>query len=52
MSTTTFGLTLLIVGMGGTLATLAVIAGCLRLLTKLFPAETPDGDRQGGSDHA
>ncbi|MBI5690877.1 MAG: hypothetical protein HZC55_12380 [Verrucomicrobia bacterium] len=52
MSTTTFGLTLLIVGMGGTLVTLAVIAGCLRLLTKLFPAENSDSDRSGGPGHA
>ena len=52
MTTTTFGLTLLIVGMGGTLATLWLLVGCLRLLTKLFPADDDgDGDK-GGPDHA
>lgn len=50
MSTLTFGLTLLVVGMGGTLATLALLAGCLHLLTKLFPAEDADGGKCGGSD--
>jgi len=52
MNTTTFGLTLLLVGMGGTLVTLALLAGCLQLLTKIFPAE-PDADpTKGGSGDA
>ena len=52
MSTFTFGLTLLVVGMGGTLATLALLAGCLHLLTKLFPAEDAGRGKDGGADHA
>jgi Na+-transporting methylmalonyl-CoA/oxaloacetate decarboxylase gamma subunit len=48
MTTTTFGITLLVVGMGGTLATLWLLAGCLKLLTKLFPADEVDGDENGG----
>lgn len=51
MSTLTFGLTLLVVGMGGTLATLALLAGCLHMLTKLFPAEDAVRGKDGGSDH-
>jgi hypothetical protein len=51
MSTLTFGLTLLVVGMGGTLATLALLAGCLHLLTKLFPAEDAGDGQDGGPDH-
>lgn len=51
MSNITFGLTLLVVGMGGTLVTLGVIAGCLHLLTKLFPAENGPEGAEGGSDH-
>lgn len=34
-----FGLTMLVVGMGGTLITLAVIALVIRVLTAIFPAE-------------
>ena len=52
MTNTTFGLTLLVVGMGGTLATLALLAGCLRLLKKLFPAEDGKDAKPGGPDHA
>jgi Na+-transporting methylmalonyl-CoA/oxaloacetate decarboxylase gamma subunit len=51
MNTFTFGMTLLVVGMGGTLATLALLAGCLHLLTKLFPAEEAGDDAAGGSGH-
>lgn len=52
MSTLTFGLSLLVVGMGGTLATLAFLAGCLHLLTKLFPAEDATSGKDGGSGDA
>ena len=52
MNTFTFGLTLLVVGMGGTLATLWLLAGCLTLLTKLFPADDESDRTKGGSDHA
>lgn len=37
-----FGLTMLVIGMGGTLLTLTVMAFILRLLTKIFPAERTD----------
>jgi hypothetical protein len=52
MTTLTFGLTLLVVGMGGTLATLALLAACLHLLTKLFPADDAPAGKDGGPDHA
>lgn len=53
MNHTTFGLTLLVVGMGGTLLTLWVLTLLLRLITYLFPAEPADPKRQaGGTDHA
>lgn len=52
MSTFTFGLTLLVVGMGGTLATLALIAACLHWLTKIFPAESGSEGKKGERDDA
>lgn len=52
MTNTTFGLTMLVVGMGGTLATLWLLTGLLRLLTRLFPAETKPVPPAGGDDHA
>jgi Na+-transporting methylmalonyl-CoA/oxaloacetate decarboxylase gamma subunit len=39
MDNLTFGLTLIVVGMGGTLATLAVFALFMALLTRIFPAK-------------
>ncbi len=39
MDTLSFGLTLLVVGMGGTLAALALLAGLMNLLKKLFPVK-------------
>jgi len=41
MDNLTFGLTLMIVGMGGTLAALGVLAILMSLLKKIFPA-TPE----------
>ena len=41
MDNLTFGLTLMIVGMGGTLAALGVLAVLMGLLKKIFPA-TPE----------
>ena len=37
MDNVTFGLTMLIVGMGGTVAALAVLALIMNLLKKIFP---------------
>ena len=37
MDNLTFGLTMLIVGMGGTVAALAVLALIMNLLKKIFP---------------
>jgi Na+-transporting methylmalonyl-CoA/oxaloacetate decarboxylase gamma subunit len=51
MSPFAFGITLLVVGMGGTLATLGLLALLLRLLTVLFPSDREDANREGG-DHA
>ena len=39
MDDATFGLTLLIVGMGGTLLTLWLLGWLLRLLTRLLPPD-------------
>jgi hypothetical protein len=47
MSTLHFGLTLLVLGLGGTLATLGLLAGCLRVLTHLFPPETGPAPQPG-----
>lgn len=42
MDNVTFGLTMLIVGMGGTLLTLWLLGLLLRLMTRLLP---PDDDK-------
>jgi hypothetical protein len=42
MDNLTFGLTMLIVGMGGTLLTLWLLGLILRALTKLLPADETD----------
>ncbi len=39
MDNLSFGLTLLVVGMGGTLVALALLAALMNLLKKLFPAK-------------
>ncbi len=39
MDKVSFGLTLLVVGMGGTLAALALLAALMNLLKKLFPVK-------------
>jgi hypothetical protein len=36
-----FGLTMLAVGMGGTLLTLLAMVGIIRALTMIFPVENP-----------
>ncbi len=42
--TLVFGLTMLVVGMGGTLLTLMLMAVIIRALTAVFPVEkAPDG---------
>lgn len=41
-----FGLTMLVVGMGGTLLTLTVMAFLIRALTSIFPAEREE-DKTG-----
>jgi hypothetical protein len=53
MNNTTFGLTLLLVGMGGTLLTLWVLTLLLRLIMHLFPAEAAGTKHStGGHDRA
>lgn len=42
MSNTTFGLTLLIVGMGGTLLTLFLLTLLIQGITKLLPPAKPE----------
>jgi Na+-transporting methylmalonyl-CoA/oxaloacetate decarboxylase gamma subunit len=50
MDTFTFGLTLLVVGMGGTLLVLFLLTLVIRGLTALFPArETSENER--GAPH-
>lgn len=48
MSQATFGLTLVLVGMGGTLVTLWVLTLLLGLLTRIWPAESA---RKGDEPH-
>lgn len=42
MDNLTFGLTLLVVGMGGTMAALGTLAVMMGLLKKIFPAREDD----------
>lgn len=42
MDNLTFGLTLLVVGMGGTLIALALLAAIMNLLKKLFPVKNEE----------
>ncbi len=39
MDNLTFGLTLMVVGMGGTLVTLALLAVIMNVLKKIFPVQ-------------
>lgn len=52
MDNRTFGLTLLLVGMGGTMLTLYLLTLLLQVLTRLLPVrpEKP-ADAQGGNSH-
>jgi Na+-transporting methylmalonyl-CoA/oxaloacetate decarboxylase gamma subunit len=53
METQTFGLTLLVVGMGGTMLTLYLLTLLIGLITRLLPVrpEKPAGET-GGQPHA
>ena len=44
----TFGLTMLIVGMGGTLLTLGVMSVIMTILKKLFPYREEVGNKKAG----
>lgn len=46
MNNTVFGLTMLVVGMGGTLATLFLITLVIRALVLLFPVRPDDGEEK------
>ncbi len=46
MSNLTFGLTLILVGMGGTLLTLAFFSVLMTLLKKLFPVPKETSEEQ------
>jgi hypothetical protein len=35
----TFGLTMMVVGIGGTFVTMAILIGAIQLLKKIFPVE-------------
>lgn len=47
MSEGVFGLTMLVVGMGGTLLTLAILVGAIRLLTIFLPPRPPEDETKG-----
>lgn len=47
MENITFGVTMLVVGMGGTLLTLFALTWVIRGLTALFPVETEDNEKKG-----
>ena len=45
----TFGLTMLIVGMGGTLLTLGVMSVIMTILKKIFPHREEAGNKKSGA---
>ncbi len=47
----TFGITMMIVGMGGTILTLWVLSMVMNLLKKAFPCPEEDGPSKQGSAH-
>lgn len=47
MNKMTFGITLTIVGMGGTFLTLWILSAILNILKKLFPLETNPASTKG-----
>ena len=47
MNNLTFGLTMLIVGMGGTLATLFLLTLVIRVLVALFPVRSNEKEDKG-----
>lgn len=51
MDNKTFGLTLLLVGMGGTMLTLYLLTLLIGLITRLLPVrpEKPVGEKEGAS---
>ncbi|HLP07485.1 MAG TPA: OadG-related small transporter subunit [Opitutaceae bacterium] len=46
MDNLTFGLTMLLVGMGGTLLTLFIVTVCIRALTTLFRPSAESRDQE------
>jgi hypothetical protein len=50
MNNWTFGLSMLIVGMGGTLLTLGIMSGLMGILKKCFPIKPEE--EKGGENHA
>lgn len=48
--TLVFGLTMLVVGMGGTLLTLMLMAVIIRGITAVFPVEKPEDAGEGGKE--
>ncbi|MEW5908232.1 MAG: OadG-related small transporter subunit [Thermodesulfobacteriota bacterium] len=46
MDNVTFGITMIIVGMGGTLLTLAMFSLVMMLLKKIFPMKESEGKSQ------
>ncbi|HLP26941.1 MAG TPA: OadG-related small transporter subunit [Acidobacteriota bacterium] len=52
MNNQTFGLTLLLVGMGGTMLTLYLLTLLIGAITRIWPVppEKPAGEKKGGHD--
>lgn len=50
--TLVFGLTMLVVGMGGTLLTLFFMVGVIRAITAIFPVEKPADHGDGKEKHS
>ncbi|MFH0786627.1 MAG: OadG-related small transporter subunit [Pseudomonadota bacterium] len=44
MDNWTFGFSMLIVGMGGTLLTLVIMSGLMEILKRLFPCKAGEGE--------
>ncbi len=50
MDRVTFGVTMLVVGMGGTIATLVLFSLFMALLKKIFPLKKEEGQEQKGGN--
>ena len=49
MDKMTFGVTVMVVGMGGTLLTLWILSLLMNVLKKIFPVDEQNGAKKGGA---